>query len=233
MKIEQIDPNQIRCTLTRDDLARRNMKISELAYGTEKARGLFHDMMREAALQFGFDAGDTPIMVEAVPMNAECLVLVITKVEDPEELDTRFSNFSPSLDISAQSDPYDFETEDAEEDFFSVFSHIRETSFSNYPDPRLFSFGSLHEVTAVAKSIHKLYNGRNSLYNDAASGRYLLLLTPEEAHPEHIHKVSARLSEYGRDEQRLFSGATAKESYLDEHFSVVIRDEAVQKLSSM
>ena len=109
MKIEQIDQNQIRCTLTRDDLARRNMKISELAYGTEKARGLFHDMMREAAARFNFDIGDSPVMVEAVPMNAECLVLVITKVEDPEELDTRFSNFSPSLDLGAENADYDYE----------------------------------------------------------------------------------------------------------------------------
>ena len=36
MKIEKINDNQIRCTLTRDDLAQRQLKLSELAYGSER-----------------------------------------------------------------------------------------------------------------------------------------------------------------------------------------------------
>ena len=34
MKIEKVNENQIRCTLTREDLAERQIKLSELAYGT-------------------------------------------------------------------------------------------------------------------------------------------------------------------------------------------------------
>ena len=45
MKIEKISDNQIRCTLTRADLADRQLQLSELAYGTEKAKSLFRDMM--------------------------------------------------------------------------------------------------------------------------------------------------------------------------------------------
>ena len=37
MKIEKVNDHQIRCTLTREDLADRELKLSELAYGTEKA----------------------------------------------------------------------------------------------------------------------------------------------------------------------------------------------------
>ena len=36
MKIEKLNENQIRCTLTHADLAARHLKLSELAYGTEK-----------------------------------------------------------------------------------------------------------------------------------------------------------------------------------------------------
>ena len=97
MKIEKLNENQIRCTLTKEDLASRQLKISELAYGTEKAKTLFRDMMRQANYEFGFEAEDIPLMIEAVPLNAECIVLIITKVEDPEELDTRFSRFAPSV----------------------------------------------------------------------------------------------------------------------------------------
>ena len=41
MKIEKINDNQIRCTLTREDLENHQIRISELAYGTEKAKKLF------------------------------------------------------------------------------------------------------------------------------------------------------------------------------------------------
>ena len=43
MKIEKINENQIRCTLTKEDLADRDIKISELAYGSGKTRELFQE----------------------------------------------------------------------------------------------------------------------------------------------------------------------------------------------
>lgn len=94
MKIEKVSENQIRCTLTREDLAERQIKLSELAYGTEKAKSLFRDMMQQAAYEFGFEADDIPLMIEAIPLSADTIILLITKVEYPEELDTRFSKFS-------------------------------------------------------------------------------------------------------------------------------------------
>ncbi len=97
MKIEKVNDHQIRCTLTKADLADRELKLSELAYGTEKAKNLFRDMMQQASFEFGFEAEDIPLMIEAIPLNSDCIVLIITKVEDPEELDTRFSKFSPSI----------------------------------------------------------------------------------------------------------------------------------------
>ena len=45
MKIEKISDTQIRCTLNGEDLQSRELKISELAYGTEKAKTLFQDMI--------------------------------------------------------------------------------------------------------------------------------------------------------------------------------------------
>ena len=108
MKIEKVNEKTIRCTLTKSDLTERKIKLSELAYGTEKARGFFKDMIQQASYQFGFEAEDIPLMIEAIPLSGESIVLVITKVEDPEELDTRFSRFAPDLkddgDISGEGD---------------------------------------------------------------------------------------------------------------------------------
>lgn len=94
MKIEKINDRQIRCILTKEDLEDRKIRLSELVYGGEKARGLFRDMLMKAAEELGFDYNNNPLMVEAVPTGQEQLVLIITRVDDPEELDTRFSRFS-------------------------------------------------------------------------------------------------------------------------------------------
>ena len=49
MKIERISDNQIRCTLTSLDLSSRGINLAELAYGSEKARNLFREMIQQAA----------------------------------------------------------------------------------------------------------------------------------------------------------------------------------------
>ena len=95
MKLEKINENQIRCTLTREDLASRHIRLSELAYGSEKAKKLFQDMMQEAGARLGFHADNIPLMIEAIPVSEGSIMLIMTKVEDPEELDTRFAKFAP------------------------------------------------------------------------------------------------------------------------------------------
>lgn len=116
MKIEKINENQIKCTLNKNDLAARQIKVSELAYGTEKAKLLFRDMMQQAASEFGFHAEDLPLMIEAIPVPGDSIILIITKVEDPEELDTRFSNFSPDDSEDDLEDEYLDDMEDIDED---------------------------------------------------------------------------------------------------------------------
>ena len=78
MKIERINENQIRCTLSNFDLSVRNMNLGELAYGSEKARNLFREMIQRAANEVGFEAEDIPLMVEAIPMANESVMLIIT-----------------------------------------------------------------------------------------------------------------------------------------------------------
>ena len=87
MKIERLSENQIRCTLNKADLNEKQLKISELAYGSPKAKELFKDMMQQASVELGFEADDTPLMIEAIPVSSDCLILIVTKVEDPEELE--------------------------------------------------------------------------------------------------------------------------------------------------
>ena len=124
MKIEKISDNQIRCTLTKEDLEDRQLKLSELAYGTEKAKDLFRDMMQQAEYQFGFEVDDIPIMIEAIPLNTDCILLIITKVENPEELDTRFSRFSPATEETDSDQPQ--QPVEGADDILDLFAKLRE-----------------------------------------------------------------------------------------------------------
>lgn len=158
MKIEKVNDHQIRCTLTKADLADRELKISELAYGTEKAKSLFKDMMQQASYEFGFDAEDIPLMIEAIPLNSECIVLVITKVEDPEELDTRFSKFAPSV-----------HDEDEDNDDNTLDNMLQ--SLSEGADDVLDLFKKIHDTKAadaIAEAADSLTKPNRSSKNNEA-----------------------------------------------------------------
>ena len=127
MKIERTSENQIRCTLNKHDLMERQLKISELAYGSDKAKELFRDIMEQANIDLGFDADDIPLMIEAIPTSRDSIILLINKVDNPDELDERFSMFGPSDD--ADSDDNDLLEEDApenSEDFINCFEQLHE-----------------------------------------------------------------------------------------------------------
>ena len=116
MKLKKLSDTQIRCTLSKEDLSQRQLHLSELAYGSEKAKELFRDMMQQASIELGFEADNIPLMIEAIPISNDCLVLVVTKVEDPDELDTRFSRFSKiNVDDSFDEDFSDIDDTDFEE----------------------------------------------------------------------------------------------------------------------
>ena len=256
MKIEKINDNQIRCTLTSDDLATRQLKLSELAYGTEKAKSLFRDMMLQAQDEFGFEADNIPLMIEAIPITADSIVLIITKVEDPEELDTRFSKFSPFSEEEPSAGRSLPEITGAD-DILDIFQKLcesklkknsdgktagkkepektpktsrnpdrRQPEASEKPDlTRLFTFHDLDIVIQASKGLNGCYNGRNTLYKNAA-GQYLLVLHQTGCTPEAFNKVCNILSEYGKGK----ACTPAGEAFLLEHAEILSAERALQNL---
>lgn len=244
MKIEKVNENQIRCTLTREDLASRELKISELAYGTEKAKSLFRDMMQQANFEFGFEAEDIPLMIEAIPLNAECIVLIITKVEDPEELDTRFSRFAPHVTEDNDDDEDDeYPDMDDAKEVLDLFRKLQESA----PEPatpapqapvsseaatqeklrtRIFTMDSLNQVMSAAKITGAQFKGQSTLYKDERNDKYLLVLIQGDSTREDFDRASNMLSEYGTL-QRMAGGLT----YLEEHYEALVSANALQVLA--
>jgi adapter protein MecA 1/2 len=256
MKIERINDHQIRCTLTRQDLADRELKLSELAYGTEKTQNLFRDMMQQASFEFGFEAEDIPLMIEAIPLNGECIILIITKVEDPEELDTRFSKFAPSVheESGTLEDLIETLTEGADEvlELFkklqnshlgqvvaesgvvaAIASQAAEQTDRKVPTPasheltRIYSFASLQTVIHLSRILVNSYLGVNSLYKRKRDERYVLVITKGTISPADFNKICNVLSEYGSPEKTV----SASEAFLEEHFEPLIRNTAIQDLA--
>lgn len=236
MKFEKLNDYQIRCTLTKEDLDNRKLLISELAYGTDKARSLFRDMMEIASNEYDFEAEDYPLMIEAVPISSDAIVLTITKVEDPEELDTRFAKFSPAL----LSDSDDLNSEDEipelsslQDDMVKLFNQLSELKDIALPDDveltRLFSFGSMDELIKAAKIICSEYTGTSSLYKDAVTSRYVLMITRSSMNLVTFNRICNILSEYGNSEKNY----AATDAYLSEHFEMLIKSDAVQKLANI
>ncbi len=261
MKIEKVNENQIRCTLTREDLADRQLKLSELAYGTEKAKRLFRDMMQQAAYECGFEAEDIPLMIEAIPLSADTIILIITKVEYPEELDTRFSQFAPGEyeeDAAYLGEDNDraFETAGAD-DILEMFQKIREEvqkaenaqKAKNFIPlerneqqkgkdggdhlvvdvTKLFVFDKLDEIDRLAHVLKGFYNGCNVLYKNKLNRKYYLLISKSQHTPEEFNKVCNILAEYSHQEKY----SSAIQAYLDEHYEVILKKDALQTLGKI
>lgn len=168
MRIEKINENQIRCILSKKDLADRQIKLSELAYGSEKARGLFRDMIEQANDEFGFEADDIPLMIEAMPLSDENIILQITKVENPEEIEDTF--IFPDIQ-GGQAEDFSTQTQ-------------------------LFEFKSLNQIERVAQVLDGFYEGENDLYKNEITKSFYLLMQKSMHTAEEFYKVCHVISEY-------------------------------------
>ncbi len=265
MKIEKVSDTQIRCTLTKEDLADRHLKISELAYGTENAKNLFRDMMQQASYEFGFEADDIPLMIEAIPVSSDTIILLITKVEYPEELDTRFSKFSDS-DFEDSFSGYGVEQNKAYEsasanDILELFQKIQQEARTNAGHAKkksddfipldqavrhessravsndtvevpvdltkLFLIKNLDTISRISSVLDGYYHGDNTLFCDAQTHLFYLIVHKGSHSPEEFNKVCNVLSEYSTQ----LSFSKSIEAYFNEHFTCLIRNEALQQFS--
>lgn len=237
MKIERINENQIRCFISKEDLAARQMKISELAYGTEKAKVLFREMMSFANKEYGFESEDLPLMIEAIPLSKETILLTITKVAFPDELDSRFAYFSdtdaaeslaayadnfglgdkyvPGMDLPFVRDASDvISVCGSEENCASTIRH--------------FVFKSLDIVISAAKAVSFAYTGENSLYKDKSNNYHLILSIGNHTAAE-FNKVCNSLAEYGIMENPGNNAHTK----ITEHAKLISRPHALSDLSML
>ncbi len=253
MKIERLSENQIRCTLYKADLADKEMLLTELAYGTDKAKELFREMMQQASNELGFEVDNIPLMIEAIPVSPECLVLIVTKVEDPEELDSRFSKFTKPAMEEYESDMYDEEEDESSDNSSTADSLLealgslaenlnalnnnrmskktknavkRESEKSIF---RIYAFKNLDEVILSAKLVKNIYKSMNALYKNPQDSRFYLYMTKDKNTDGEFTRTCNIIGEYGNKVKATY----ATPNYMDEHFKVIIEADAIQKLAEI
>lgn len=220
MKIEKISDTQIRVTLNHTDLLNRDIKISELAYGSQKAQALFKDMMNKAFEDFGFVTDNVPLMIEAVPLSTDSIMLVVTKVEDPTQIDEKLDKIGERPTHRTFKDPIEDRLTDLELMGSSDDAKTRKpiTCF-------MYSFSMFDDVCAAAHHIKHLYFGDNSLYK--YDSRYFLVLNKNEKASVDPDVIPRLLCEFGTPG----NPTELNEVFLKEHGKILIPANAIDVLS--
>jgi len=224
MKIEKINNNQIKCVLNKSDLTSRQIKVSELAYGTDKAQELFKDMMSQASDEFGFEANDVPLMIEAVPLSADSIMLIITKVDNPDDIEDKFSTLPvPSTrtfkkkelsENEVESEPLN-EKEDVKDELIDVFY--------------VYTFNNMDDVSHAAAQINDFTFTKSILFKNAEHGEFYLTIVADNIPRWANRIIRGTLSEYG--ESKLYRHSAL--SYFEEHFETIVKDNAVNIMSQL
>ena len=211
MKIEKISDNQIKLILTKSDLLERDIQLEELASPSEKTQALFRDIMEQALEECDFVSGNTPLMVEALPVGMDGIMIIVTKIEDKEQKGNNFRLISQTKE---------------QRRFKKKPLAAYETSSDSDIDVLIYSFHTLDDVIDVSVRLSEAYHGSSSLYKQ--QNRYFLILQNDQPADElETEDLDWILGEYG---QKHVSSPLSK-SYLMEHGEPILKNKAVKTLA--
>ena len=206
MKIERISDNQIRCTLNKEDLEGKETLLSELAFGSEKAKGLFRELMNKAATELGFETSEH---YKKLPKSLLAGQLAGADEDILSNLPDLLSDFGKST-FSA----------DSGNDMKRVLAD---------DGVGIFAFTSLDDVAFASKLLNK-YSLSSTLYKDSENQCYYLSLTDLDDSPnstvmDEIHQL---LSEYCKRLPNTY----ATKALFNEHLTTIIEKQAVEEMAA-
>ena len=210
MRIEKISETQVKFILSKTDLEERDIKMTELAYGSEKTHKLFQEMMRQAHMECNFESENTPLMVEAMPVGKSHVVIVVTKISDTLEEERPF-NLLPKSHSCDMFKTHGLKEPGEEEVLTESVS--------------IFSFSQLDEAAHAAKRLNDYFMGQSHLYKE--NGRFFLVIKEESNAAYAMMEAEMVLHEYG---EKHVSNPLS-EVYLAEHGELMIEQQAVEKLA--
>ena len=93
----------------------------------------------------------------------------------------------------------------------------------------VFAFDSIKDVISVAHVITGYYKSNNSLYSNPHDNRLYLVMYRNHNTEDEMKRVGLKTSEYGFFIKTIYSSR----DFFDEHFKLIIKDEALQRLAEI
>jgi len=205
MKIERINENKIRVTLSISDLKERNIDFKSLSHNSPQAQELFWDMMHQAEIEYGFSSSNAQLFIEASPDSVDNLVITVTRVEDDEDFESIHKYIRSKFKKSELK--------------------VKKKSKKLSSGILIYSFEDFEDVCSISKLISNQYCGENTLYKHGKI-YYLVLANTSLANTDFEYFDSIMI-EYGN---RVTNTAFV-EGYLNEHSTKMIDFDAIAVIS--
>ena len=237
MKIEKISDTQVKFILESTDLIEKNIKITELAYGSEKTQVLFREMLERAYDECGFEVENVPIMIEAIPTAIDSIIIIVTKVANGDDIEAKFNSFLPKARDFGRANKNGG-------DIGRHFGTAQNNGTNSQPLKPLgsntlgkqqraqrervhvYSFKRIDDAIDLCMRLTSVYLGKSSMhkYND----KYFMIFDNEPG-TRNVRGFENILSEYGA---RHVSGEITK-YHLIEHGETLIAADAVHVLAKI
>ena len=214
LKIEKIDENKVRITLTIDELSQREISIKDIEQDSLKAQDLFLDLIEESDLHEDFIIEGSQLFVEASSDNNNLFIVTITKVDYIPEL-SKYSSQSNKIKRASNS--------------HKKVSKKRSGSFEKKPysvASSIYKFNSLDDILEMCDKIksEEAFVGTNSLYkNDSC---YFLVFENSTVKNVKFLKSFVILSEFCSS----YYSTGLYKTLISEKSELIISKKAIQKL---
>jgi adapter protein MecA 1/2 len=205
MKIERINENKIKVTISINDLEERNIDMNSINYNSPAAQELFWDMMEQAEVEFGFDVAESQLVIEPNSDSDDGFVITITKMDeegDFESIQKYIKSRYRNTDI-----------------------RVKKKSRKVYSTLLIYCFNNFDDLVALSQKIDKIYCGDSSLYEYC--GTYYLILTRSNLVVPNVKAFEAILGEFGKK----VSNTNFYEGYLSEYGETIIEYDAIATLN--
>jgi adapter protein MecA 1/2 len=163
--------------------------------------------MEQVANQFGFDFTGTQLIIDPVPNLDNSFDITITKID--KEMD--FESIHKYIKTRYKKSEVSVKKKSG-----GVFSNIL-----------VYAFKTFDDVCELAGLIYDIYIGSSSLYKH--DGLYYLSLSKNHTKIHDERTLECNLNEYGSK----MSNPATFEGYLNEHGTMLIEEQAVERLNDL
>jgi adapter protein MecA 1/2 len=215
------------------------MRLNELSYGSEKTQELFREVMDRAMLECDFHTHEsTPLIIEAIPIPANSIMIIVTKVTGKHDLEARlghpptFEDFNNFLNAARNMQGLGGLQGVGAAPKNPIGGPIGQPTG---PQPAkdktkstqaIFEFIDLDQTIAAVSRIAGTFTGNSTLYK--YNSKYYLTIGNKRQAKALTGCQENILKEYGRK----FSALEISKTYLGEHGEIIINKNAIGILSA-